>query len=155
MHIIIYLIILIPLCGFAASLFVPKQNEVAIAKTAFCTVSIQLLFVLVLLIAWLCSGLKTVNVDNALIVLKNVRDTFVLEFIFDTATATFLIVGGIISTMIILYSRAYLHREKDYKRFYNTILLFYSGYVLTIMSANLESESHVPSTQLAVPKGLI
>jgi NADH-quinone oxidoreductase subunit L len=38
-----------------------------------------------------------------------------------------------------VYSRYYLHRERGYKRFFNTILFFFMGYNLVIFSGNLET----------------
>ena len=134
---LIYLLVLLPLCGFLCSFFVPKNNETLIAHVAFYTVSTQLVLTSLLLIFWLISSNHSIDVTQALVILHDGNDTFTIGFIFDKASAVFLIVGGILSTMIILYSRAYLHREQYYKRFYNIILLFYSGYVLTIISGNL------------------
>lgn len=41
--------------------------------------------------------------------------------------------------MISTYSRYYLHREKGYKRFFNTVLFFFFGYNLAILSGNFET----------------
>jgi NADH:ubiquinone oxidoreductase subunit 5 (subunit L)/multisubunit Na+/H+ antiporter MnhA subunit len=41
--------------------------------------------------------------------------------------------------LVTLYSRYYLHRETGYKRFFNTILFFYTGYNIVIFSGNLET----------------
>jgi len=139
MQFIIYLLIIIPLCGFVFSLFVPKRKEIFIANVAFYTVSIQLILTILLLFLWLFNSVNAIDVSRALVILQKEHANFSIGFMFDKATATFLIVGGVLTAMIVLYSRDYLHREEHYKRFYNIILLFYSGYVLTILSGNLET----------------
>lgn len=135
----IYILVLLPLCGFVFSLFIPKTNEELIAHLAFYSVAMELFLTLVLFVLWLISPTKEIALNQALVVLQNGHDNFSLGFLFDKACAIFLLVGGVLSAMIVLYSRAYLHREEHYKRFYSIILLFYSGYVLTILSGNLET----------------
>jgi len=44
-----------------------------------------------------------------------------------------------ITFIITVYSRYYLHREEGYKRFFNVILFFYLGYNIVIFSGNLET----------------
>ena len=41
--------------------------------------------------------------------------------------------------LITVYSRYYLHRETGYKRFFNTVWFFYLGYNLVVFSGNLET----------------
>jgi NADH:ubiquinone oxidoreductase subunit 5 (subunit L)/multisubunit Na+/H+ antiporter MnhA subunit len=38
-----------------------------------------------------------------------------------------------------MFSRYYLHREEGYKRFFNTILFFFSGFIMVIFSGNIET----------------
>lgn len=51
----------------------------------------------------------------------------------------YLLVGSLLTFMVTIYSRYYLHREPGYKRFYNTILFFYLGYNVAIFSGNMET----------------
>ncbi|WP_392388792.1 hypothetical protein [Flavobacterium piscinae] len=48
-------------------------------------------------------------------------------------------IGALLTSMITTYSRYYLHREKGYKRFFNTVLFFFFGYNLAILSGNFET----------------
>lgn len=64
--------------------------------------------------------------------------TFLIDFYFDEVTAVYLFVGALLTFLITVYSRYYLHRESGYKRFFNTVLLFYAGYNITIFSGNLK-----------------
>jgi NADH:ubiquinone oxidoreductase subunit 5 (subunit L)/multisubunit Na+/H+ antiporter MnhA subunit len=51
----------------------------------------------------------------------------------------YLLVGAFLTFLVTIYSRYYLHREHGYKRFFNTILFFYLGYNITILSGNFET----------------
>jgi NADH:ubiquinone oxidoreductase subunit 5 (subunit L)/multisubunit Na+/H+ antiporter MnhA subunit len=125
--------------GFVISLFIPRSNENGLANVAFYTVLLQLVSTCIVLIIWLFISSNSANFDKTALVVPTGQDEFALTFLFDKAAAVFLIVGGILSALIILYSRPYLHREENYKRFFCIILFFYSGYVLTILSGNLET----------------
>ncbi len=57
----------------------------------------------------------------------------------DDITAIFLVTGSFLTFLITIYSRYYLHKENGYKRFFNTILLFFLGYNITIFSGNFET----------------
>jgi NADH-quinone oxidoreductase subunit L len=64
---------------------------------------------------------------------------FFVDLYFDKITVVYLLVGALLTFMVTIYSRYYLHREQGYKRFYNTILFFYVGYCVAIFSGNLET----------------
>ena len=57
----------------------------------------------------------------------------------DRITLVYLLLGSLITFVITVYSRYYLHREEGYKRFFNTILFFYSGYNIIIFAGNIET----------------
>ena len=65
--------------------------------------------------------------------------SFFIDFYFDRITATYLIVGAILTFLVTIYSRYYMHREGGGKRFFNTIQFFYLGYNVAIFSGNLET----------------
>ncbi|MFN3874335.1 MAG: proton-conducting transporter membrane subunit, partial [Flavobacteriales bacterium] len=64
---------------------------------------------------------------------------FFIDFYFDRVTAVYLLVGAMLTFLITVYSRYYLHREEGYKRFFNTILFFFTGYAITVLSGNFET----------------
>ncbi|MFT7251784.1 MAG: NADH-quinone oxidoreductase subunit L, partial [Flavobacterium sp.] len=64
---------------------------------------------------------------------------FFIDFYFDKISAVYLFIGALLTSMITTYSRYYLHREKGYKRFFNTVLFFFFGYNLAILSGNFET----------------
>ena len=134
----LHLFILIPFSGFVLSLLIPKKKESIISSVAFTTIAIHAIGFLVFLIGWLISGAIPVNVKD-ITLYSTTGYEFYLDFCFDKVTATYAATGTILTFLVTIYSRYYMHREDGYKRFFNTILLFYLGYNITIFSGNIET----------------
>lgn len=134
----IQVFILIPLVGFVVSLLINEKSETALSRLAFSTVGFHTLVATIFVIVWATEGFPTLNLKE-IVLYQTIGYEFFVDFYFDKVTAVYLLVGGILSFLVTLYSRYYLHREQGYKRFFNTILFFYSGYTLTILAGNLET----------------
>lgn len=130
--------ILLPFLGFIISLFLPESKEKAISWTAFGTVFLQLVGLVAFIIFWIIDGAKDLNLLE-LSILKTAHYEFFIDFYFDQISAVYLFLGALLTSMITTYSRYYLHREKGYKRFFNTVLFFFFGYNLAILSGNFET----------------
>ncbi|MCK6607563.1 MAG: hypothetical protein L6Q46_04570 [Flavobacterium sp.] len=130
--------ILLPFLGFIISLFLPESKEKAISWTAFGTVFLQLIGLVVFIIFWIINDAKDLNLLE-LSILKTAHYEFFIDFYFDQISAVYLFIGALLTSMITTYSRYYLHREKGYKRFFNTVLFFFFGYNLAILSGNFET----------------
>lgn len=130
--------ILLPFLGFIISLFLPESKEKAISWTAFGTVFLQLVGLVAFIIFWIIDGAKDLNLVE-LSVLKTAHYEFFIDFYFDKISVVYLFIGALLTSMITTYSRYYLHREKGYKRFFNTVLFFFFGYNLAILSGNFET----------------
>ncbi len=134
----LHLFILLPLIGFLISIMVPDKKEGLISRIAFISVGIHLFSATVFLVYWLFNGHPTLDVKD-IVLFGSENYEFFIDFAFDKITATYLFVGAFLTFLVTVYSRVYLHREKGYKRFFNTILFFYSGYNIIIFSGNLET----------------
>jgi NADH:ubiquinone oxidoreductase subunit 5 (subunit L)/multisubunit Na+/H+ antiporter MnhA subunit len=130
--------IMIPLAGFLISVLLPKKNETALSRLAYTTIGINLFLALVFVCYWMLNGMPPLNLKEVSIYRAFEYD-FYIDFYFDGITATYLLIGAMLTFIITIYSRYYLHREEGYKRFFNTILLFYLGYNIIIFSGNLET----------------
>ncbi len=128
----------IPVIGFLVSLILPKKNETLISTTAFGTLGIQLASAIIFVVTWIFQGAEPMQV-NDIILFKNKEYVFQIDFLLDYISAVYLVVGALLTFMVTLYSRYYLHREAGYKRFFNTTLFFYVGYCITTLSGNLET----------------
>lgn len=135
---IIHLFVLLPLLGFVVSLFIPRYREAWISNAAFTTVGLNLLAGIAFLAFWIWTGSPALNVRDVSIY-KVLDYDFFIDFYFDKISAVYLIVGSILSFLVTIYSRYYMHRESGYKRFFNTILFFYLGFNLTVLSGNFET----------------
>src|SRR4051812_43121258 len=136
--ILLHVLILLPLLGFLLSLFIPKKNESLLSAISFCTVGSHVVAFCLLFFCWMKSGRNTINLKDY-VLYQTANYEFYLDFCFDKITAMYLFVGAVLTFLVTIYSRYYLHREDGYKRFFNTLLLFYTGYTITIFSGNLET----------------
>lgn len=135
---ILELFILIPLVGFLISLLVPDKKEGAISRVVYCTVGIHHALFWVFIVLCLLNDRVTLNLKD-IVLFKTSGYEFFIDFYFDKITAVYMFVGSLLTFLVAVYSRVYLHREKGYKRFFNTILFFYFGYNVVIFSGNLET----------------
>jgi NADH-quinone oxidoreductase subunit L len=131
-------LLLIPVIGYAISLMLPAKNEKAISILAFGTVGLHLLCFMTLLGFWIFSSEGNLNLQE-MSLFKSNEYNFFIDFYFDKITAVYLGVGAYLTLLVTIYSRKYLHREKGYKRFFNTILLFFVGYNVVILAGNFET----------------
>lgn len=135
---ILILFIAIPLSGFLLSLLLPEKNEDIISWFSFVVVGLQLLFTSVFIPIWLFNGHPVIE-HSSLALYESEGYRFFLDFLFDKTTAVYLLVGSLLTFMVTIYSRYYMHREKGYKRFFSTILFFYTGFATTVISGNIET----------------
>ncbi len=135
---LIPLFIFIPLLGFIISLLIPGKKENLLSMAAFVSVGAHFILFIIFLFYWFLNGRVALNLKE-IVIYQTSNYEFYLDFYFDKITAVYLFVGSFLTFLVTIYSRAYLHREKGYKRFFNTILFFYLGYTITIISGNFET----------------
>jgi NADH-quinone oxidoreductase subunit L len=87
---------------------------------------------------WIVSSRKDLNL-NEITLLKTSHYEFFIDFYFDKVAAIYMLMGAFLTFLVTTYSRYYLHRERGYKRFFNTILFFYLGYNIAVMAGNFET----------------
>jgi NADH:ubiquinone oxidoreductase subunit 5 (subunit L)/multisubunit Na+/H+ antiporter MnhA subunit len=134
----IQIFILLPILGFVLSLFFKPKQEKWLSMIAYYTAGLQLFIFVPFVTYWIIQGAPVLNLKE--ISLFESKDyVFLIDFFFDEITAVYLFVGASLTFLITIYSRYYLHREKGYKDFYNSILLLYLGYNWTIFSGNFET----------------
>lgn len=135
---ILQFFLLLPFLGFLISAFLPENKEKLISGIAFYTVFIQFLGIVLFSIIWILNNSPDLNLKETTI-FRTSHYEFFIDFYFDRITAVYLFVGALLTSMITTYSRYYLHREKGYKRFFTTVLFFFFGYNLAILSGNFET----------------
>lgn len=135
---LIHLFILFPLLGFLISIFVHVKREALLSRIAFFTPAVQLISFLLFFVHWILNGHETISIKDFPLFVSGGFE-FYFDLYFDKITAVYLFVGALLTFLVTIYSRYYLHRESGYKRFFNTILFFYLGYNLVILSGNFET----------------
>jgi NADH:ubiquinone oxidoreductase subunit 5 (subunit L)/multisubunit Na+/H+ antiporter MnhA subunit len=104
----IQIFVLIPLVGFFLSLFIPKKNENFISWFSFSTVGLQLVLAIAFSVYWLFNHHHVMDL-RGLTVFETKDYSFYLDFYFDKITVVFLLIGALLTFMITVYSRYYLH----------------------------------------------
>lgn len=129
---------LIPLLGFFVSLIPGKRNEKMIVNLVLATVLAHALLFLGCSIFWLVNG--AVPVEQDFITLFKSEDfTFELYFYFDKVSMVYMGVSSVLTLLITVFSKFYMHRDPGFKRLFNTLLLFYFGLNMIVFAGNFET----------------
>lgn len=130
-------LIAVPLLGFISSLLIPSSKEKWLATSAIAFMVLQQFLVGSNILLWLNQPAPGLEFLGPVIYSS---DSFVFRaaFYLDRIGVVFLAVGSILTFLICVYSRYYMHRESGYKRFFNTIQFFFLGYNLIVLSGNFE-----------------
>ena len=135
---ILNLFVLIPLTGFVLSLAIPRIKERLISGIAFVTVCVNLLLLLSFIVFWILSDFQSFHMRD-ISIYRDGDYNFFIDFYFDRVSAVYMFTGATLTFLITVYSRYYMHRESGFKRFFNTVLFFYLGYNITVLSGNFET----------------
>lgn len=137
-NLLIQVFVFIPFLALIFSLLIPSRYEYLMSFNAFGSSVTHLIFLVAFTIIWLLGDRVPLNIKE-ITIFKSIHYEFYIDFYFDSISAIFLFVGSFLTSLITVYSRYYLHREEGYKRFFNTILFFFTGYNIAILSGNLET----------------
>jgi NADH:ubiquinone oxidoreductase subunit 5 (subunit L)/multisubunit Na+/H+ antiporter MnhA subunit len=128
----------IPLLGFALSVLQKKKHEKSLAAILITTAAAQFLLLCYMIFHWLRAGIPKLDIRQFTI-LDTPQFDFYIDFYFDKTSAIFLLVGTILTLLVSVFSKYYIHREEGYKRYFNNIQLFFFGFSLLIVSGNFET----------------
>lgn len=135
---LLQLFVLIPFFAFLLSMVIFKRRERLISGIAITTTGIHVAGCFIFIIYWIINGHAILDIKH-IVLYKSTEFEFFIDFYFDKTTAVFAIVGSVITLLVSIFSRYYLHRDEGYKRFFNTLLLFFLGYNLVVFSGNFET----------------
>ncbi|QQG50563.1 MAG: hypothetical protein HZB75_03445 [Candidatus Saccharibacteria bacterium] len=130
-------LLLVPILGFIVCIFTPRKWERTIFGVAITAVLLELVIFVLFGFQWLSAGGSPALASVGSLLIGH-EYVFNLDFYFDSLAATFLGVALVMTTLIFIFSKYYLHREQGFKRFYSTILLFFIGLSLIILAGNFE-----------------
>lgn len=138
MEILIHCLVILPFAAFLLSLFISSKREDLLSIFTFLFLSLELLISLILFALWIKDGALPINIKEFSIY-QNGEYNFYIDLYFDKLTMLFVFIGSFLTFIVTMFSRYYLHREEGYKRFFNTILFFFSGFIMVIFSGNIET----------------
>jgi len=138
MNQLLVLFIAIPLLAFLISLFWQNKSEKPIAGIVKFTKILYIGVSVGFAAWWVFNGMQPVSWHLATLY-QTEHFVFAIELFYDEITAVFSIVGALLFFLVATFSKYYMHRDQGYKRFFNTILLFATGYNFIILSGNFET----------------
>lgn len=138
MELILLAFVGIPALALLATLFVPEKNEKVLSGLIIWAMGFHTLFTTVFIGWWIWNGFPDYNIED-LYLYRSETYNFFIDFYFDKVSAVYLLMAGILSYLISVYSRVYLHKEAGYKRFFITFLVFFISVQIIVLSGNFET----------------
>lgn len=138
MEIIIQLFVFLPLAAFLLSLLFKNTQEKYISALAYASVGLQFLSLACFNVYWMLHKMPIINLKHFVFFKEHDIEIY-LDFYFDKTTAVFSLLGSLISFLVLVFSKYYLHRDSGYKRFFSTILLFFFAFNITVFAGNFET----------------
>ncbi|MGZ8511301.1 MAG: proton-conducting transporter transmembrane domain-containing protein [Chitinophagaceae bacterium] len=138
MNYLLSLFILLPLFSFLISLLLTNKQEKSISFIVQLTTSGYIVAALILGIMWGVNDFEPIN-EKLITLYRTEGFAFVIQFYYDSITAVYSTVGALVFFLVATFSRYYMHRDEGFKRFFNTLLLFLTGYNLIIFAGNFET----------------
>ena len=130
--------IYIPFLGYVLSLLINKKREAIIANIALGTSFIQLVFLIGFSFSWYLAGALALDIKQVTLLTTPEFDFFI-DFFFDQVSLVFLFVGSILTLLVSVFSKYYIHREPGFKRYFNNVQLFFLGYSIVVVAGNFET----------------
>ena len=130
--------IYIPFLGYVLSLLINKKREAIIANIALGTSFIQLVFLIGFSFFWYLAGARALDIKQVTLLTTPEFDFFI-DFFFDRVSLVFLFVGSILTLLVSVFSKYYIHREPGFKRYFNNVQLFFLGYSIVVVAGNFET----------------
>src|SRR5215211_7605684 len=124
MNYLLSLFILVPLLAFLVSLFFKNKQEKPLSLVVLFTTAVYVVAAIILSIFWGLNNFLPIN-ENLITLYKTEGFAFVIQFYYDRITAVYSIIGALVFFLVATFSRYYMHRDEGFKRFFNTVVLFF------------------------------
>ncbi len=134
---LIPLFVLVPLLAVLFCSFFPNRFEKSISGIALTSIFLVFLMFLWSLVFWIRGGFVPLSFTGFTL-FSSLNYEFAVNFYMDAASAVFFSVTCLITILVLLFSKYYMHRDPGFQRFHTTILFFFAGLVLVIFSGNFE-----------------
>ena len=138
MNFLLSAFILLPLFSFFVSLLLSNKQEKGISFIAQITMVVYILGSIAVAVMWGVNDFKPIT-EKLITLYQTAGFAFVIQFYYDQITAVYSMVGALVFFLVATFSRYYMHRDEGFKRFFNTLLFFLTGYNLVIFGGNFET----------------
>lgn len=130
--------ILVPLLGLLLGALFPKKKENLIFGVSITTVALHIVGVGAFSILWLFGHRSPLFYEGP--TLYETHDShFSINFYFDYITSVYAFVASVLTFLVLIFSRYYMHRDPGFKRFFSNVLFFYLGLSIVLFSGNFET----------------
>lgn len=134
---ILLLFITLPLVAFLVTSLLGRNRETAIFWTATVALGLHLLATVALTAYWMAGTEEHLFYTSPAIYQRG-HVAFHIDLLFDRRTMVYALLSGTLGVLIALFSRYYMHRDPGFRRFYATMMLFFTGLDLVIFSGNFQ-----------------
>lgn len=138
MNYLLSLFILLPLLSFLISLIFKNKQERSISFIVQGITVLYIIAAIALVVGWVANDFEPVS-EKLVTLYTTAGFAFVIQFYYDHVTAVYSVVGALVFFLVATFSRYYMHRDEGFKRFFNTLLLFLTGYNIIIFGGNFET----------------
>lgn len=130
-------LVLIPFITLIIMAFVPKKREWTITTLALLGIGTDFLLYLTFLYRWVVGGFVSIT-NHVIDLFITSKYSFNLEWYFDATSAVFFGLTAVVTMLIFIFSKYYMHRDSGFLRYFATIMLFFIGLSIVILSGNFE-----------------
>ncbi len=130
-------LVLIPLLTALICGFLPNRFERSISRLAISSSLLVVLIFIGTLFSWIRGGFVPLSYTGFTL-FSGANYEFVVNFYMDATSAVFFGVTSLITILVLLFSKYYMHRDPGFQRFHTTILFFLASLALVIFSGNFE-----------------
>lgn len=130
-------LVLVPCISWVLMAFIPRRRESLIATLAITSVVIDFSLYLAMVYRWVLGGFAPLVARTGSLAI-GAKYTFGFDWYFDSVSAVFFGLTCLITILILIFSKYYMHRDPGYSRYFGTILLFFIGLSLVTLSGNLD-----------------
>jgi len=117
--------------------FVPKKREWLITTLVLIGIGTDFLLYLTFLYKWVMSGFAPITNHTTSLLISS-KYVFNLDWYFDSTSAVFFGMASVITMLIFIFSKYYMHRDPGFLRYFATIMLFFIGLSIVILSGNFD-----------------
>lgn len=136
-EVVLWVAISIPLLGSLVLTLVPLSRERVVAHVALGSSILSAAASAAAIVAWLAQRGDPMRTP-AHVPFAYAGYHFTLTLLLDGAAAVFLALVQFITSMVVRFSRFYLHREPGFRRFFATVLLFEGAMCLLALAGNID-----------------